>query len=64
MNEFWHKLSVVEEITTQKQSGVVQDTNDRTMDSGCGSLWKKMIGKPYLGKPNGRFDEGEMEIEL
>jgi hypothetical protein len=25
------------------------------------SLWKKMIGKPYSGKPNVRFDEGEME---
>jgi hypothetical protein len=24
-------------------------------------LWKKMIGKPYSGKPNVRFDEGEME---
>jgi hypothetical protein len=27
------------------------------------SLWKKMIGKPYSGKPNVRFDEGELEIE-
>jgi hypothetical protein len=26
-------------------------------------LWKKMIGKPYSGKPNVRFDEGELEIE-
>ncbi len=25
------------------------------------SLWKKMIGKPYSGKPNVRFDEGELE---
>ncbi len=24
----------------------------------------KMIGKPYSGKPNVRFDEGELEIEL
>jgi hypothetical protein len=23
----------------------------------CESLWKKMIGKPYSGKPNVRFDE-------
>ena len=30
----------------------------------CESLRKKMIGKPYLGKPNVRFDEGELEIEL
>ena len=25
------------------------------------SLWKKMIGKPYSGKLNVRFDEGELE---
>ncbi len=24
----------------------------------------KMIGKPYSGKPNERFDEGKLEIEL
>ncbi|MGD0915199.1 MAG: hypothetical protein ABSB22_01965 [Thermodesulfobacteriota bacterium] len=24
----------------------------------------KTIGKPYSGKPNVRFDEGELEIEL
>ena len=24
----------------------------------------KVIGKPYSGKPNVRFDEGELEIEL
>ena len=27
------------------------------------SLRKKMIGKPYSGKQNVRFDEGELEIE-
>jgi hypothetical protein len=27
------------------------------------SLRKKMIGKPYSGKLNVRFDEGELEIE-
>jgi hypothetical protein len=27
------------------------------------SLWKKIIGKPYSGKPNVRFDEGELEIK-
>ncbi len=26
------------------------------------SLWKKIIGKPYSGKLNERFDEGELEI--
>jgi hypothetical protein len=28
----------------------------------CESHWKKMIGKPYSGKLNVRFDEGELEI--
>jgi hypothetical protein len=32
--------------------------------SNCESLWKKMIGKPYSEKPNVRFDERELEIEL
>lgn len=34
------------------------------MDSNCESLVKKMIGKPYSGKLNVRFDEGELEIGL
>jgi len=29
----------------------------------CECLWKKMVGKPYSGKPNVRIDEGELEIE-
>jgi hypothetical protein len=33
------------------------------MGSDCESQWKKMIGKPYSGKLNVRFDEGELEIE-
>ena len=32
------------------------------MDTTCESLWKKIIGKPYSGKLNVRFDEGELEI--
>lgn len=31
------------------QSGIVQDTIDCTVDSGCESRCKKMIGKPYSG---------------
>ncbi len=31
----------------------------RPSESEC--LWKKMIGKPYSGKPTVRFDEGELE---
>ena len=33
----------------------------RPSESEC--LWKKMIGKPYSGKPKVRVDEGELEIE-
>lgn len=33
------------------------------MASICKSLWRKIIGKPYSGKLNVRFDEGELEIE-
>ena len=29
----------------------------------CERHWKKMIGKPYSGKPNVLFDEEELEIE-
>jgi hypothetical protein len=29
---------------------------------GCESPWEKMTGKPYSGKLNVRFDEGELEI--
>ena len=36
---------------------------EKESDSDCESLWKKMIGKPYSGKLNVRFDEGELEIE-
>ncbi len=40
-------------------TGVIQGTDNFSMES----LRKKMIGKPYSGKPNVRFDEGELEIE-
>jgi CTP-dependent riboflavin kinase len=33
------------------------------LDSICESNWKKITGKPYSGKLNVRFDEGELEIE-
>jgi hypothetical protein len=29
----------------------------------CERFWTKIIGKPYSGKLNVRFDEGELEIE-
>jgi len=28
------------------------------------SLWEKIIGKPYWGKPDVRFDEGGVETDL
>ncbi|MFO0792738.1 MAG: hypothetical protein U0586_01610 [Candidatus Brocadiaceae bacterium] len=31
---------------------------EKESDSDCESLWKKIIGKPYSGKLNVRFDEG------
>jgi hypothetical protein len=33
------------------------------MDPNCKSHQRKIIGKPYSGKLNVRFDEGELEIE-
>jgi hypothetical protein len=35
----------------------------RRVDQSCESPRMKMIGKPYSGKLNVRFDEGELEIE-
>jgi len=43
---------------TLQLSQIVQDTDYRPMDSGCESRPKKVIGKPYSGKLNVRFDEG------
>jgi hypothetical protein len=42
----------------------LQNTGNRSMGSGCESRWKKMIGKPYSGKLNVRFDEGELETAI
>jgi len=50
-----------EETIPEGQAGA--ELKECTMDSDCESFWKKMIGKPYSGKPNVRFDEGELEIE-
>ena len=54
--------------TDRWTSGVARETltnamQEKESDSDCESLWKKMIGKPYSGKLNVRFDEGELEIE-
>ena len=54
--------------TQRKPYGIARETltnamQEKESDSDCESLWKKMIGKPYSGKLNVRFDEGELEIE-
>jgi hypothetical protein len=46
-----------------KDSGSPAETIPEGQAGDCESLWKKMIGKPYSGKLNVRFDEGELEIE-
>ena len=50
-------------LTTLEVSGISEETIPEGQTGDCESLWKKMIGKPYLGKLNVRFDEGELEIE-
>ncbi len=52
----------IQELQRKLYRKAKQDTDNCSMDSSCESLWKKMIGKPYSGKPNVRFDEGELEI--
>jgi len=49
--------------TLQKRSGNFRENYTGRPSRSCESRWKKMIGKPYSGKPNVRFDEGELEIE-
>ena len=47
-------------VAAAEEAGI--DTDNLAMDFNCESLWEKMIGKPYSGKPNVRFDEGKLEI--
>ncbi|MCR4320819.1 MAG: hypothetical protein NUV74_10860, partial [Candidatus Brocadiaceae bacterium] len=48
---------------SREVSGILGETIPECQAGDCESLWKKMIGKPYSGKLNVRFDEGELEIE-
>ena len=48
-------------INSESSENSGRSYTGRPSESEC--LWKKMIGKPYSGKPNVRFDEGELEIE-
>jgi len=40
-----------------EDSGILGETMPEGQAGDCESLWKKMIGKPYSGKLNIRFDE-------
>jgi hypothetical protein len=48
---------------TPWKSGNFRGNYTRGPSKSCVRPWKKMIGKPYSGKLNERFDEGELEIE-
>jgi hypothetical protein len=69
---FYHVSEEVKEGDCTERAGNSRKglgTSEETIPEGqagvnCESHWKKMIGKPYSGKPNVRFDEGELEIEL
>jgi len=51
------------EAGNSRKSGNFGGNYTRGPSRSCESHWEKMIGKPYSGKPNVRFDEGELEIE-
>ncbi len=51
-------------LGTPERSGNFRGNYTGRPSRRCESHWKKMIGKPYSGKPNVRFDEGELEIGL
>ncbi len=50
-------------LRTPEKSGALRGNYTSRPSRNCECRWKKMIGKPYSGKPNVRFDEGELEIE-
>ncbi len=50
-------------LETPEWSGTFGGNYTREPSRRSESPWMKMIGKPYSGKPNVRFDEGELEIE-
>jgi len=45
-------------LKTPEKSGNFRGNYIRRPSVICESPWKKMIGKPYSGKPSVRFDEG------
>lgn len=56
---------MIKSLRVKKASSykALPNTDHRAMDA-SESLWKKMIGKPYSGKLNVRFDEGELETTV
>jgi hypothetical protein len=61
------KKIAVEAGNSRKGPGTSEETiPEGQVRANCESHWKKMIGKSCLSgrKPNVRFDEGELEIEL
>jgi hypothetical protein len=49
-------------LGTPEKSGNFRGNYTSRPSRTCEYRWKKMIGKPYSGKLNVRFDEGELEI--
>jgi hypothetical protein len=57
------RQEIAVEAANSPKSGTFRGNYTRRPSRICESHWKKMIGKPYSGKPNVRFDEGDLEIE-
>ena len=50
------RLSALGRLVTPYISRSSEETIPGCQAGGCERLWKKMIGKPYSGKPNVRFE--------
>ncbi len=55
-------LETPEKIRELQRKLYQKAKQEKDFKTNCESRWKKMIGKPYSGKLNVRFDEGELEI--
>lgn len=56
------KIEILSEPDRKSGKQFLRASYNCSMDSNCESSRKKVIGKPYSGKSNVRFDEGELEI--
>jgi hypothetical protein len=45
------RISTVSKSIPLRKSALLEDSNHRSMDPHGERLWKKLIGKPYPGKP-------------